>query len=172
MEARRGACYVNEGWQDISLAQVVFTRHRGDGDLLFASFIVDLAARGVKDSAVLTCMSPSAFAERLATSPSPMERISFDCGARIVETGVAYAASLGIAPHPDWDLGRAIYADANPSACTLEVPCGVDGKPMFISGPNDNLDAVLGSLGFSLELEEPDVPALDAASDLDLDDLP
>lgn len=146
----QGSCQVGAHFQDSLMAQVYFTRPRGDGNYLFAGFVVDLGCLGVKDTIIETCMSRSRLDEFRARSPEPMTSISFDYGAKIVEAGVAYARELGFEPHEDFERARLIYADANPENSDEPVECGKDGKPIYAPGPYDNVEFILWKLNAQL----------------------
>lgn len=70
--------------------------------------------------------------------PAPIELV------RDLVLGAAdYAHKLGFAPHPDFQQAR---AHLGPSTGPSTITFGRDGKPTYISGPNDNPDHILRTL--------------------------
>jgi hypothetical protein len=56
---------------------------------------------------------------------------------KLVESAVAYAESLGLYPHADYQKAKLIFGDIDASQATEEIEFGKDGKPLFIAGPHD-----------------------------------
>jgi hypothetical protein len=59
------------------------------------------------------------------------------CARKLVEGGVAYAADLGLSPHPDYRIASLIFGDVDAATCDREFTYGKDGKPFFVAGPYD-----------------------------------
>jgi hypothetical protein len=66
--------------------------------------------------------------------------------AKIIREAIAYADSLGFKPHRDYRQAAPILGDADPDACEIEIPLGKDGKPLYISGPYDNVQGIMRRL--------------------------
>jgi hypothetical protein len=58
---------------------------------------------------------------------------------KLVEEAVAYAATIGFQPHPDYRKARLIFGDIDASQCDEQFTFGKDGKPYFIGGPYDDM---------------------------------
>jgi hypothetical protein len=50
----------------------------------------------------------------------------------------AWAATNGVAPHRDFAVLEKLFGDVDADACDLSFQFGHDGKPVYISGPNDS----------------------------------
>jgi hypothetical protein len=57
---------------------------------------------------------------------------------KLVERAVAYARELGLEPHADYKSASLLFGDIDASACPAHFSFGLDGKPLYISGPNDS----------------------------------
>ena len=57
---------------------------------------------------------------------------------KLVEEAVAYAATLGFKPDPDYHTAKEIFGDIEASECTEQFTFGKDGKPFYMSGPLDS----------------------------------
>ena len=75
--------------------------------------------------------------------PHPPGAHAPDCqtnGARarkLIRDAAAYAAGPGLPAAKDTPAIEAIFGDVDASACTETFTFGKDGKPFFVSGPND-----------------------------------
>jgi hypothetical protein len=65
------------------------------------------------------------------------KKASPECVRKLVEDAEAYARHLGFEPHPDYQMGRLIFGDVDPSACSTRFTFGHEGKPLYVSGPRD-----------------------------------
>ena len=65
---------------------------------------------------------------------------------KIIETARSYAADLGFAPDPDYRAAVRLFGDVDPGFCDTNVTCGQDGKPLYVSGPHDDVQAILRRL--------------------------
>jgi hypothetical protein len=59
------------------------------------------------------------------------------CFRMLVEGSVAYAQDLGFSPHPDYALASQIFGDVQVADCSTRFAYGHDGKPFYVSGPNE-----------------------------------
>jgi hypothetical protein len=124
---------------DQGLGWICLSREMPNGGVAYGIFLVDRYCLGVKnamagissrfdyDSKILQKMNRSFRSEKLTPATAR----------RFVESAVAYARSLGFPPHPDYQRAKLIFGSIDPSEATEELEFGKDGKPLFISGPND-----------------------------------
>ena len=67
--------------------------------------------------------------------------------AKIIREAIAYARELGFRPDPDYRDAIPVLGDADPDACDVPIPLGgKDGKPLFIAGPDDDVDRIMSKL--------------------------
>jgi hypothetical protein len=64
----------------------------------------------------------------------------------IIYGGIEYAAQFGFRPHSDFKRSRHILDPPDSHPRTGAVEFGRDGKPFYIEGPYDNVDAILRKL--------------------------
>jgi hypothetical protein len=160
-----------DDWRDYTkLASMLVARQSPrSGKVAVASFLVDRACLGVKTAFVRICKSPEDYERRVRRpllKEQPMQPAELNLIAKIVAESVAYAEGLGLAPDPEYQQARRLLAEAQPEACTEDVPLGGDeGKPHYFVGPTDNMERVvatltrtLGSDGFYITLPAPERP--------------
>jgi len=142
-------CWISERWQDPgALVQLAVARERPGGDLVTGVLLVDLGCLGMKNG-FPSILERSEFRDMLRGMEQQQRMIgcSIDLAAKVALEGGAYAERLGFQPHPDAIEALAVFAGADPSACDEVVPTGDgNGRPYFISGPNDNVDEILATL--------------------------
>jgi len=144
-------CRINSGFREEGLAQVVIARE-GPETIAAGAFLVDLHCLGVKDCLAADDLSREEY-DRLRDGLTTGEaggRLLEPCdgalAVKVVQTGAAYATGLGLRSHPDYDAARAIFGDVDPAACDEMIPCGHDGKPLYVAGPDDDIGEILRRL--------------------------
>jgi len=140
---------------DNGIGTVVVSREVGDGLLATAILLVDTFCLGVKDAflRILTPWEYEEFVEGLGMNET-LERVTPAYARKLVEGSIAYARASGLEPHPDYENAKRIWGAIDPAECPTEFEYGKDGKPLYVSGPNDTLarqrqivDALMRSRG-------------------------
>ncbi|MBN2002673.1 MAG: hypothetical protein JXA21_04895 [Anaerolineae bacterium] len=145
-------CWVNEDWQDPTiLNQVVVARRDPLTDEVRAGiYLVDRACLGVKNAYAANFATPTEFRERLLAEMKERQsliQVDINFAAAIVKAGLDYAATLEFQPHKDYRLAAILLQDADPAAVKEEIPVGgPEGKPFFVAGPYDHVDAITAKL--------------------------
>ncbi len=144
-------CLVTREWQNtMMLTQIVVARQAPDGRVAAGVFLVDLACLGIKDGYAVLFPSWREYERQLRaqiTAQQPMVRADLNLVAKIVREATRYAAALGFQPHPDAADAMPLLADADPDACDVPIPLGgPEGKPLYISGPYDDAEAIINHL--------------------------
>ncbi len=143
---------LSHGWdQEAALITILVARRSPMSNKVAAGmFLVDLACLGVKSAQVKLFASPAEYNAGLrahALRIQPMGPAEFNLVAKIIATGLEYAANLGFKPDPVFAQGQHLLAGADPAACATPVPTGgPEGKPLFVSGPYDNAGRVVDQL--------------------------
>jgi hypothetical protein len=163
------------------VVQVLFSRQVERGLVAFAIFLVDAWCLGVKDA--FTHFARRQDYEDMAVTPLrerfPARHVSPAWARKFVEGAVEYARSLGLEPHPGYRKAAPIFGDIDPEECHETFEFGHDGRPHFVSGPNDTPERCrrvvqtlrdrLGEDGFKLSAYSP-VAELFGALGIDFDD--
>lgn len=134
-------CYVSESVFDQGIGYVVVARQAPLGQVLAGLFLVDIYCLGVK-VALAFLRSRGDFDREVVhgalgdtTTLRPIEPAA---ARKLAEGAVDYADRHGLAPHNDYRSVRAIFGQIDPDDCDQQFEYGKDGKPFFVSGPNDN----------------------------------
>lgn len=133
------------------LVTILVARQAPDSSkLAAASFIVDLACLGVKRVNVKRFKDEEAYfagmRERVA-GLQPMATADLDLAAKIIYTGLDYAASLGFKPDFVFTQAEPLLGGAEPDRCSIPVPTGgPNSMPFFVNGPYDDVDRIMAQL--------------------------
>jgi hypothetical protein len=131
---------MHEELWDEGLGQILVSRNIPNGTVGFAIFLVDVYCLGVKD-AYAGIHSRLDYDEKVYDDMrSRFEIISVkpEYVRKLIEGAVQYADSIGLPPHPDYRTAKLIFGDISAESCSEEFVYGKDGKPLFITGPNDD----------------------------------
>ena len=131
------ACVVADRLFADGIGWVVLGRNLPSG-LVGASFsLVDVWCLGVKD-AFFRVMSQHKFEEQMNASSRDQMLVDIDASLarKLLHDSVAYAGSFGLAPSEGFIEAEAIFGDIPMAMQTF--PFGKDGKPFYVSGPNDS----------------------------------
>lgn len=141
-------CWVQSGWEDAGLAVVVVARRQPNGLIVFGNFLVDHYCLGVKSCFARVDVTSSMFYEKLSillTGGTPTA-ITPELAHELIYGGVEYAARYGFRPDPDFALAQLVLDPPETHPRTGTVTFGKDGKPFYVSGPRDNVNAIINRL--------------------------
>ncbi len=121
------------------MGTVVVSRTAPNGDIVMGVFLLDTFCLGVK-SAFARVLMPYEYDEMIAQMRQNelMQAVEPSYARKLVEEAVAYAATLGFKPDPDYHAAKEIFGDIDASPCTDQFTFGKDGKPFYMSGPMDS----------------------------------
>jgi hypothetical protein len=144
-----------DGWDDTDLgpygpagiALVLIARAGRHDGVSACGYLVDTFCLGVKDT-----IGPERMRRRdlpdfariyFMAFPAPALRTSLELAQHLVHGAVAFAAGLGLEPHPDFGEVRGHLGElSEPCAITF----GQRGRPLYVPGPHDDPIAVMGRL--------------------------
>ena len=152
-------CLIPRVLYDQGIGNIIISRKMPNGDIAAAFFLVDIYCLGVKNC-FFAVIPPGAYAQRIdqLVQKERAEYAESACTVKLIEDAVTYAEGLGFHPHRDYLTIRGIFGSIDPTTCLREFEFGKDGKPLYISGPNETmadskrivgiLDKKLGAGGF------------------------
>lgn len=143
---------LSRGWdkQDELATVLIARRSPNSGKVAAATFLVDRACLGVKGAQVRLHKDVAEYRAGLRAhivGRQQMDAADFNLAAKIIFTGLEYAAGLGFRPDAVFAQAEPLLAGADPDAVATPVHAGgKDGKPLFINGPYDDVERVLAQL--------------------------
>ena len=142
-------CWTQQGWNESGLAVVVVARRQPDGQVVFGTFLVDHYCLGVKDAYCNADVPYGRFTNellpRMLMGEHPVE-LAADLAHELIYGSIEYAARWGFRPHRDFKLAQQVLDLPEDHPRSGEIEFGKDGKPFFVSGPHDNVNAIMHQL--------------------------
>jgi hypothetical protein len=131
-------CLIPRILYEQGIGNVVISRRMPNGDIAAGFFLVEVYCLGVKNC-FFTVIPPGKYTQRIheLIQKEGTERAEPSCTVKLIEDAVAYADGLGFHPHRDYFTAKGIFGSIDPTACPKEYQFGKDGKPFYISGPNE-----------------------------------
>lgn len=137
-------CLVNENWEKSKLASVIVTRKHSTGNITAGFFLVDLMARGVKDTHYVFNEREVDFFDNLYERwPMHPEEIPYPLAHNIIYGALEFAEDYNFKPHPDFDITSHILEEDTEEIELMDLEFGVNGKPFIMDGiPLDDFENV------------------------------
>jgi len=140
-------CLINPSWKEVGLANILLARERPDGNILFAAYLVDIFCLGLKDTFWNPNISRKTYEEELKPSIYGEEPIECDISLahQIIYGAIEYASKIGFKPHKNFRITKYILGRKKEDT-EIKIEFGKNGRPFYISGPNDNVEEILVKL--------------------------
>jgi len=144
-------CWISQGWQTGSegLTQVLIARDQPNGNIAFGVYLVDTQCLGLKDTWCNADFSVRSYSGEVLTKLKqgmPMEQCTSELAHQIVYQGIDYAAQFRFLPQRDFKWSQFILSKRGDLSEPYKLTFGRNGKPLFISGPYDNVKAIIEKL--------------------------
>lgn len=142
-------CLIDPSWQERGMAQIIISRRQPDGNLIFGVYLVDIFCLGLKDTFCNADFSmwkyKTELCERFYGNEGPVD-CPISLANNIVYGAIEFAAQFGFKPNKDFKLSQYVLEDKNSVEPCDDVEFGKNGKPFYITGPDDNVEHVLKQL--------------------------
>ena len=134
-------CLIRKGIFSEGIGTAIVSREMPNSYLGVAVFLLDVWCLGVKN-AYFSVLSENEYTDRLneISVHETLENIHPSCARKLIEQCIDYSDALGFKPHKDFKISRQLLMDIDPTVCPSQYIFGKDGKPFYISGPNENLN--------------------------------
>ena len=142
-------CLIAPDWREEGLAQILLSRIQPDGNLAAGVYLVDILCLGLKNTFANANLSTSSYRARLRDpirDRQGLETCPIDLAHTIVYGGIDFAGQFGFQPHRDFKLSRHILEDRDGLVLRGDVEFGRDGKPLYVSGPHDDVRRIVAQL--------------------------
>lgn len=120
------------------IGTAIVSRRMPNGSLGVGVYLLDVFCLGIKNT-YFTVLTESEYADRIEAirENEQMEAIHPSCLRKLIDECVEFASDLGFRPQADYKISRQLLSDFDASACPNTYTFGEDGKPFYISGPNE-----------------------------------
>ena len=142
-------CYINSNWKNHGLATIAISKKMPSGKFIIAVYMVDIFCLGLKNTFYnfnFDSIKYNEFVERLKENPEGQQSCDISLAHDIIYGAVDYADEIGFKPHKDFTVTKHLLDPELITDGINEIEFGKDGKPFFISGPNDNVPLIIGIL--------------------------
>jgi hypothetical protein len=138
--------YLSENWRSdepTGIVSAILVRQNSDGRMVFSSMLIDRTCLGLKDgfARLMPYDGVRAYIEQLEMI-QPLERVELATLQSVVYHAVDYARALGFEPHKDIPLE---FIGPRPEPLQ-DTPLAKRDQPYFVSGPDDNVAAIVQQL--------------------------
>lgn len=135
-------CVLTHNLHEIGMGSLVLARGIAAGPLYMSAFLLDSFSRGVKD-ATFQVMGQRELDRYLGLLEESVPLVPLDPShaRKLLHDLVRWSATLGFRPAPEYALAERLFGSVDPSLCQTEFTFGQDGKPFYISEPNESLSA-------------------------------
>lgn len=141
-------CLLNPNWREMGIASILVARKQTDVSFIFGVYLVDVFCLGVKNAfcnANFPLSKYREFRERFVEG-NDAHPCTAELAHQIIYGALDYAADLGFQPHEDFALSRCILEERDAVPPNPDLEFGQDGKPTYVSGPDDHVEAILHHL--------------------------
>jgi hypothetical protein len=133
---------------DRGITNVLLSRRAPDGSIGAAVILLDVYCLGVKDAFFSRFDREEQyedFKDGLLDFHMERQLLSLhpSCLRKLIQGGIDYAQDLGFSPHKDYAQAAPMLREIETAACPQRFEYGKNGKPTYISGPNDSPTRVL-----------------------------
>ena len=145
-------CLISDNWnkKEMSgLVEILLARQQPDGDICFGVYLIDIYCQGLKSTFANAGFSRSHYMNdvrnKVIRAGKPVE-CPIELAHQMIYQSIEYAAQFGFEPDKDFALSQYLLAPRGELEEPYQLTFGKDGKPLFISGPNDNVARILRQL--------------------------
>jgi len=127
----------------------MLSRIQPDGNLVAGVYLVDILCLGLKNTFANANLSTSSYRARLRDpirNMQGLETCPIDLAHTIVYGGIDFAGQFGFQPHRDFKLSRHLLEDREGLVLRGDVEFGKDGRPVYVSGPDDDVRRIVAQL--------------------------
>ena len=142
-------CVATDALFELGIGWVILGRALPSGSVAASLFLVDVWCLGIK-RAISRRFDGDEFRvmRRGLSGDMPMSAMAPPVARQLLHEAAAYGSANGLPPHKDYALAEALFGDT-PLAGEV-FAFGRDGKPQYVSGPNDSparIRQIMAALG-------------------------
>lgn len=133
-------CLVNKNWRESGLASLIIMRQHSNGHITSGSYLVDLFARGVKDTDYIFNKAESDLLELIYEQwpEDYLQEIPYNLAHNIIYGGAAFAEEHGFKQHPAFELTQYLLEEDTDAIEIIELEFGKEGKPFILQASDQH----------------------------------
>ncbi len=133
-------CLVNTEWKEQGVAHIVVARSHVNGNITMCMYLVDIFCLGIKNTQYFFNIPEAEYQEmKESMEHIVLEPINYNLAHNIVFAGLEYAEEYEFKPHKDFtSITRFMLEEDTEDIELIDIECGLDGKPFYVNGPNED----------------------------------
>lgn len=142
-------CLINPSWETSGLANIIISRRMPTGRFIVGAYLVDILCLGLKDTFFEVNMPLSDYITKVRSKklgPYGLVDCPIPLAHEIIYGAIDYALNIGFEPHKDFEFTKKVLEDREKITDAPKVEFGKNGKPFFVAGPHDDVDAIIEKL--------------------------
>ena len=142
-------CMINRSWREKGLVTILIARRQPNGRIAFGVFLVDVYCLGLKNTFWNGDFTISEYdwgVRGRMVSENDLVACPLDLAHAIIYGGIEYAEQFGFKPNKDFKMSQYLLDPRESVTVSDDVEFGREGKPFYISGPDDNVEQILRQL--------------------------
>jgi hypothetical protein len=144
-------CLISRDWQKdtAQLTQLIVARQQPNQAIAFGVYLLDRACLGLKNTFCNADYSLARYRQEVIPNvddTTPLEKCPPDLAHQLIYQSIDYAAQFGFKPQKDFKWSQFILEPRGVLPEPYSLTFGKNGKPFFVAGPYDNVQAILAKL--------------------------
>jgi hypothetical protein len=144
-------CLISRDWQQdtTQLTQIIVARQQPNQAVVFGVYLLDRACLGLKNTFCNADFPPARYRHEVVAhvaSATPLEKCPPELAHQLIYQSIDYAAQFGFKPQKDFKWSQFILERRGVLPEPYDLTFGKHGKPYFVAGPYDNVQAILAKL--------------------------
>lgn len=135
-------CFINEGWEDIGMSEIIVSRKHINGNVTLCFYLVDKDCLGIKDSFYRFNIPEYEMDEIIGNldESMPMIEVDYNLVHNIIHAAWEFAEEIGFKPYKDFlYTTQYMLEEDSEDIPIIEIQCGDEyGRPIYTRGPNDS----------------------------------
>jgi len=158
-----GDCYMNKSAIHTGMATVIITKQMSSGKFILAAYLLDIYCLGLKSSLLsfdIDAMKKNFIIESFSSNSGKMDKTDVVYLHNFIYGAINYARKLGLNPDKSFENSEMILHPDLVDDGINKIEFGYNGKPMYVQGPDDNVNDILAILNKTVGKENYDFTIL------------
>lgn len=127
-------CRVNPDWKEVGSASVMIARRHANGNLTFATYLVDVLCLGVKNTYYRFNAEESEYTELLESMEElEMEVCDYVLVHNLMYAAIEFASDYGFKPAKEFtSVTQYLLEEDTDEIELMEIECGEEGRPVYV----------------------------------------
>ncbi len=145
-------CLISSNWKDdgLGLVQIIIARQQPETSAIYSGvYLIDKLCLGLKNTMANVSQSRERYQRDIVdriSARTPMQKCDLALAQQMIYASIEYAGQFGFVPQKDFNQSQYLLTPRGELPEPYQINFGRDGKPLYVSGPNDNSQQILKQL--------------------------